>query len=358
MNSQRKPIDPILFWTAVLAGLAIYYVLLVFFDRTIFSPRPGRVVESMDGFQHSLLSFEAGISTDELWLALRYYISWPLFQMDRTGYGPIYQGTYLLLYSMPIILYFQRSGRYSYLQLFVIFIPIFINFRLAICIYSTLYLCIFALDKKPSKFLFLWYATSLVLSSSTMFVFILFFPLLGWRRLSESGLGYKFMVTAIYTIISTEFYGKISALFERSVSGEVLSTAGDAGLGYAGSLSGFIGALISGNPFFTAVTYGQYDRLFILIPSVAFGIFFVAYLARIRNYKAVVFLLVLMSSMLSEGVGSYSLSVAIAFMLLRWRDLIIPHSKLQTGANLQLNNMPVHVRAFSDHSKSYPHELK
>jgi hypothetical protein len=239
MTQRSRLLANILFWTAFVGTMAVYYALLIYFDRTMFSPRPGRIVESIDGFQYSLLAFEAGVSTDELWLAVRYYISWPLLEMDRSGYGSFYQGTYLLLYSMPIILWRQREKDYKYLQLLLILLPVFINFRLAICIYATLYLYIFIVGR-ASALLLIWYSIALVLSSSTMFLFLLYMPLLGRKGFPTGFALAKIAAVAVYGVVMTEFYGKISRLFERSVSGEVLSTAGDAGLGYAGSVEGFL----------------------------------------------------------------------------------------------------------------------
>lgn len=320
-NNNNEVSRSILFWAWVAFVLFVYFGLLYYFDRTLFSPRPGRVVESMDGFQFSLLSYEAG-GVNELWLTMRYYIIWPILEMDRMGYGPFYQGSYLLLYSLPIALWQQKLGQYRYIQVALILIPVFINFRLAICIYATAYLCIFAIDSRAKKLYLFWYSISLVLSSSTMFVFLLYLPLLGWGRFRDSRYTFRILFVLLYFVITSEFLGKIAALLDRSVSGEVLSTAADAGLGYAGSFDGFILALISGNPFFTAIIYGQYDRLFILVPSAIFGLFFVTYLYRIKSYRALVFILILMSSMLSEGVGSYSLPVIIFLMLIRSREML------------------------------------
>jgi hypothetical protein len=333
-NSGTEISRSMLFWVWVSFVFFVYFGLLYYFDRTLFSPRPGRVVESMDGFQFSLIAYEAG-GVNELWLTMRYYIVWPILEMDRTGYGPFYQGCYLLLYSLPIALWRQKFGQYRYAQVLLMLIPIFINFRLAICIYATAYLCIFAIDSAARKSLLLWFSISLVLSSSTMFVFLLYLPLLGWSKLKGVGYFFRTLFFILYFVITSEFLGKILALFDRSVSGEVLSTAADAGLGYAGSFDGFILALISGNPFFTAIIYGQYDRLFILIPSAIFGVFFVTYLYRIKSYRALVFVLILMSSMLSEGVGSYSLPVIIFLMIIRSREMLfqVPINSVSTLEN-------------------------
>lgn len=318
---------------AFVAMLGLYFYLLIHFDRTIFSPRPGRIVDTADGFESTIANFITGFGESPLWLYVRYYIVLPLLTMEDNPLSPVLEGLYLFVYSLPVILWTPPFRTRKVAQLLMILIPVFISFRLAICMFAMVYFLIFILDRRANPLLLLWYSATVFLSSSTMYIFLIYFPLFVWKRIKKVSLFVKIIFLALYVLVITQFLDKVFALFDRSLSGEVLSTAKAAGLDYSGSVSGFFLAMLTGNPFFTAAVSGQYDRLFILIPSLIFAAALLVILWRRGHWQIVGFLFILLTSMLSEGVGSYSLAVVIYMILVYYRDLLLrkPAPKPLTG---------------------------
>jgi len=325
----RRPIPRELL---VLAALGIYFLLMLAFDRSLFAPRPGRVVDDLDGFQQTILAFVDDPWGDDFafWLLARFLVIYPLYALEKLPLATLTQAMYLLVYSIPIALWTPQGSRPKAAQLVLLLVPVFISFRLAISIYAVSYCLIFMVDRKASPALLLWYAFALFLSSSTMFIFLLYFPLIAWRRLRDRGPGWRFAFVLMYLAISSQFIGKIYDLFERSISGEVLSTAGAAGLDYSGSTLGFLAALSTGNPFFTAIVAGQYERLLILLPSVFIAAIAVRRLWRSENRQVLPFVGILLASMLSEGVGSYAVGIVLFLIFIHARAVLGPSRKPRT----------------------------
>ena len=306
----------------LLLAIGVYFVLLIAFDRTLFSPRPGRVVEDLDGFQQTILAFLAGGDDPPLWLVARFAIISPLLLINESPLAPVLQGLYLLIFSLPVVLWSPPQSSRSVLQLVLLFIPVFVSFRIAISIYAIAFMFMFIVDSRTKPWALLWYSLAVFLSSSTMFIYLLFFPLLAARRLRGCSWAARILLWLVYLAVVDQFLGKAMDLFTRSVEGEVLSTAAEAGLDYSGSPVGFAMALLTGNPFFTAVVAGQYDRLLLLIPSVAVAVPVLVRLWRNGNGRALGFVLILLASMLSEGVGSYATGVVL-FIALVHRKYIL-----------------------------------
>ncbi len=299
--------------------LVLYFFLLVFFDRTLFSPRPGRLLDEADGFEQTILWVLMGEAEPPIWLLARLAVISPILYLDGLILSPILQGLYLLLYSLPVALWVPPRGRRSALQIFLVLIPIFINFRLAIAIYAVAFCLIFMVDRRVNPWAFLWFSLPLFLSSSTMFIYLLYFPILAISHLRLHGRLFKLGSWFLYLAIADQFFEKIVDLFDRSIAGEVLSTASAVGLDYSGSGSGFVFALLTGNPFYTAMVAGQYDRLLILIPSFIFAIGILVKLYLSGNSRVLLFVAIVLASMASEGVGSYSVGVVMALILLHRR---------------------------------------
>lgn len=308
---------------AFLAMLALYIYLLIHFDRTIFSPRPGRVVDSADGFESTITNFIYGFGDSPLWLYARYYIVLPILALEDHALSPVFEGLYLLIYSLPVVLWTPPGRKNNPAQLMLMVIPVFISFRLAICMYAMTYFLIFILDRRARPLILLWYSSTVFLSSSTMYIFLLYFPFFVWRRIRASHILIKTTFVILYLLVITQFLDKSAALLDRSLSGEVLSTAAAAGLDYSGSVTGFFLAMLTGNPFFTAMVSGQYDRLFVLVPSLVFAVALLVILWRRKHRHVVGFLFILLTSMLSEGIGSYSVAVVIYMIVIHYRDLLL-----------------------------------
>lgn len=304
-----------------------YIYLLVHFDRTIFSPRPGRVVDSADGFESTITNLLYGFGDTPLWLYARYYIILPILSLEEHPLSPALEGLYLLIYSLPVVFWSPPGRPKSIAQLILLLVPVFISFRLAICMYAMAYFLIFIFDKRANSIVLLWYSATVFLSSSTMYIFLLYFPFFIWKRIGKINIILRIVFLLLYFLVITQFLDKVWGLFDRSISGEVLSTAAAAGLDYSGSVSGFFLAMLTGNPFFTAAVSGQYDRLFILVPSLVFAAALLVLLWRRGHRQIVGFLFVLMTSMLSEGVGSYSVAVVIYMILIYYRDLLLPRRR-------------------------------
>lgn len=308
---------------AFLAMLALYIYLLVHFDRTIFSPRPGRVVDTADGFESTIVDFIYGFGESPLWLYARYYIVLPILTLEDNSLSPVLEGLYLLVYSLPVVLWAPPHRPRNPAQMVLLLVPVFISFRLAICMFAMVYFLIFIIDRRARPLTLLWYSATVFLSSSTMYIFLLYFPFFVWRRITGSNPLIKIVFVILYMLVITQFLDKSLALLDRSLSGEVLSTAAAAGLDYSGSVTGFFLAMLTGNPFFTAMVSGQYDRLFVLVPSLIFAICLLAILWRRGHRRIVGFIFILLTSMLSEGIGSYSVAVVIYMILIHYRDFLL-----------------------------------
>lgn len=313
--------DPVFFIIAMVAAIAIYFVLLLYFDRSLFSPRPGRVVDEPDGFEMTILALLGDDDEAPIWLLARYAVIAPMMWVDALPAASILQGLYLLVYSLPVVSWCPKGSRRSFLQLVLLLIPVFVSFRLAISIYSMAFCLIFLVDRRVSPWALLWYSFPVFLSSSTMFIYLLYFPLLVLPRLRGAHMVPKALLCLLYVMVVSQFIDKALGLFTRSIAGEVLSTAADVGLDYSGSSGGFLLALLTGNPFFTAIVAGQYDRFLLLVPSLIVAIVMVVKLWRSGNARVLGFVLILLASMLSEGVGSYSVGVVLFLVLLHWKAL-------------------------------------
>ena len=303
----------------ILIGLAVYFAMILGFERTLFSPRPGRVLEDPDGFEQTIIAVITGEQEVPLWLWARLALVTPMLWVDGISAAPLLQGIYLLAYSLPVVLWAPEGRRRNALQIVLLFIPVFVSFRLAISIYAMAFCLMFMVDRRIGPWSFLWYSMAVFLSSSTMFIYMVFFPLLALGRLRNARWPIRLLLWLLYLTVVSQFTGKLYDLFERSISGEVLSTAAAADLDLSGSGSGFALALLTGNPFYTSVVSGQLDRLLLLVPSLVAAVAVVFRLWTSGNNRVLAFVAILLASMLSEGVGSYSVGIVLFILLLHAR---------------------------------------
>lgn len=258
-----------------------------------------------------------------LWLRVRYAICAPLIWLDGSAASSFLQGLYLLIYSLPVVLWTPQGSSRRSLQLIFLFIPILVSFRLAISIYAVLFFMMFLLDKRLSRWMLLWFSFPMMLSTSTMFVYALAFPFLARSCLRGANI-INILLWIVYFSVVGQFMSKIFDLFNRSLDGEVLSTAQNVGLDYSGSSINFFLSLLTGNPFYSAIVSGQYDRLIYFASSIFFLLFIVIRLLRSRNYGLIRYILILLASMLSEGVGAYALSIVLFMLILHSNAILAP----------------------------------
>ena len=330
---RRSPPRSATFIAVLMLAIVCYFAMLVMFDRTLFSLRPGRSIDDPDGFMMTILSVLDGQDEVPLWLHARFAVVSPLMWLAGLPTTPLLQGGYLLVYSLPVVLWTPEGASRRVLQVLLLFIPVFVSFRLAISIYSMAFCLIFLVDRRVSAWSFLWFSFPVFLSSSTMFIYLLYFPLLAAPRLRGILLP-KVLHWILYVVVTDQLIEKVLGLFTRSIDGEILSTAAQANLDFSGSTTGFFLAMLTGNPFFTALIAGQYDRFIVLIPSLLMAIFMVVMLWRSGNVRVLGFVLILLASMLSEGVGSYSVGIVTFLVILHRKVLLRPHAALPAPATL------------------------
>lgn len=327
-TSQRR------FWLWIVLALVAYFVLMIGFERSLFAPRPGRVSEDADGFEQTILLLLEGGEDSPLWLLARFAVISPLLVGSELPGGVALQAIYLLLYALPVVLWHPEGQPRRGGMLLLLVVPVFVSFRLAISIYSVCYCLIFLVDRRANPLTFIWFSIPVFLSSSTMFVYLLYFPLLAARRLRQEGLLVKALAWGLFGLVAGQFITKMFALFTRSLGGEVLSTAGTVGLDYSGTSGGFFLDMLSGNPFFLALVVGQYDRLVLLTASVLVAIHLLTKLASRGDPRVLRFVLILMASMLSEGVGAYSVGVVLFIILVHRRSFLNQRRRLRRPARV------------------------
>jgi hypothetical protein len=319
------------YFVAVFAFILIYILLLYYFQRTVFSPRPGRIIEEADGFHSMLMAVsDQPNQTYPPWLLVRYAIISPLIWLEGYADSPLFQGIYLLSYSLPVVLWRPFGAPRRFAQLILLLIPVLVSFRLAISIYAVAFFMIFIIDKRLSRWALLWYSPAMLLSTSTMFIYALAYPLVAWTRLRALSF-INIIHSIIYIIIVSQFLSKTFDLFLRSIDGEVLSTAQNVDLDYSSSTLGFAIALLTGNPFFTAVVSGQYDRLILLSFSILLFVYIFSRLVRYGDRFLIAYILIVISSMLSEGVGAYSLSILLFILLINRRAILNPSGTIASS---------------------------
>lgn len=336
--SVVRPRTPASYWLWAVFALTVYFALMISFDRSLFAPRPGRVIEEADGFEQTIIAFLTQDDTQPLWLWARFAVISPLLYANELPNTSMLQAIYLLVYSLPVVFWAPPGAPRRVAQLILLLVPVFISFRLAMSIYSVSFCLMFVMDRRISPWTFLWFSFAMFLSSSTMLIFLIYFPLLVVKRIRDNALHQKLLLWVLYFIVLDQFLDKAIGLFTRSLEGEVLSTASTAGLDYSGSTSGFFMAMLTGNPFFTAVVTGQYDRLLLLLPTMVVAPVLLMNLNQRGDRRLLVFILILLASMLSEGVGSYAVGIVLFIILVHRRVFFRPLPRGRRPSNPVLHS--------------------
>jgi hypothetical protein len=309
--------------------LLIYFFLMMYFERTIFNVRPGRVKEEIDGFENSILYFMEADEAMPIWLTIRWILVYPFILLDGFNLSPFFQAIYLLLYSLPLAFWVPPGSRTKYFQLIIIFLPVFISFRMAITIFSIIYMYTLLVDKKHSMVLALLYLPVIFMSTSSMYIYMCVYFLLILNRYKNILFPIKAFTTIVFFVVIDQFYEKLNDLYLRVSGGELISAAETLDVGFGSDITGFILSLFTGNPLYITFINGRVLEFIFLIISLVLAIYLLINLYRSKLKMDAMMIIVISSSLLAEGLGAYALGIVglIIFMHRNRGDVKVLNNK-------------------------------
>lgn len=295
----------------IITILFVYFVLMQYFERTIFNVRPGRIKEDMDGFENSIVYFNESDEPMPIWLTIRWLLVYPFITLDGFSLSPILQSLYLLAYSLYLSCWFPKGSKINYLQFIIIFLPVFVSFRMALTIFSIIYMYIMIADNKYNPILSLLYLPIIFLSTSSMYIYICIYLLHIVANLKHIGLSMKIITTLIFYVVVYQFYEKLNDLFERFSGGELLSSADKLNINFEFDAFGFILSLFTGNPFYVTLVNGRIIEFIFLMFSVMLSTYLLNELYKKKLKNEMKMILIIASSLVAEGLGAYALGIVV-----------------------------------------------
>lgn len=291
--------------------LFVYFVLMQYFERTIFNVRPGRIKEDVDGFENSLVYFNESNESMPIWLTIRWLLVYPFIAMDGFSLSPILQSLYLLVYSLYLSCWFPRGSKINYFQFIIIFLPVFVSFRMALTIFSIIYMYVMIADNKYNPILSLLYLPIIFLSTSSMYIYICIYLLHIVANLKHISLSMKIITTLIFFVVVDQFYQKLNDLFQRFSGGELLSSAERLNINFEFDAFGFILSLFTGNPFYVTLINGRVLEFVFLMFSILLSIYLLSTLYKKKMKSEIKIILIIGSSLVAEGLGAYALGIVV-----------------------------------------------
>ncbi len=316
----RRSLD--FFFPMLVLNIGIYLVLGIYFERSLFEARLGRQLEEWeDGFAVELRMLED--PDTPTWIHLRSWVVAPFLAVEDREDRSLVQCIIMLAYSLPVVLAKRKAGPRMVLQQLLLFLPILVSFRMAICVYSITYLYISSVWGKGNRVFLTLYAFCSVLSTNVMAVFALNMLYDAFLRSRRSWFKYLFGIACGAVILSV-CLTKIIPLYERINTGQYGNLSADVDLALGGDeMLRFVTVLLMDSSLVGGAMSINEFRFVILLCIILLGIGLLVRAVQRKEYRVVVFFAFFFPLILTEGIGPFSFSGPfLLYFLSSWSDLV------------------------------------
>jgi len=221
------------------------------------------------------------------------------------------QALVMLVFSLPIVTA-KFHGTRSILQQALLFVPILVNYRLAIGMYSVTYLFIFVFARERRLLPFIFYGLCSVMSTGTMLIYLVNVFRAGFQWRSKIGIAVQLVILCA---VAYFFSSKIVSLYGSMTSSEY-DAYGVLGDSRPSSVLGYIGELIQRSNVGVNIQEGRFGILLFNSCQALVFLLVVLHSYLKRHYRVTFFFVVAILTMFGEGLASYSFAGSVIYYML------------------------------------------